>query len=142
MANDSATFRVEALLSDQLCENLVEQTVSILKEEGSGYGLTVSGDNPVFVQAVKEGGPADRAGVRPGDRILMVNDRCVSKLGHVEVVQLIKATKLVNLRLLGRKTLKTSSSLPILSQMTKQGKYMHTSTTCATTGHKKHKIET
>ena len=64
--------RIEALLSEQrgkslqpyirvsyqqciLGENMKERTVSILKEDGVGYGLTVSGDNPVFVQAVKEG---------------------------------------------------------------------------------------
>ena len=74
--------------------------MSILKEEGAGYGLTVSGDNPVFVQAVREGlsvclfvcvascivyclicilgGPAERVGVRPGDRILMVGQLCSS----------------------------------------------------------------
>uniref|UniRef100_A0A667Y449 Rho guanine nucleotide exchange factor 12 n=1 Tax=Myripristis murdjan TaxID=586833 RepID=A0A667Y449_9TELE len=35
-------------------------------------GLTVSGDNPVFVQLVKEDGAAMRAGVQTGDRIIKV----------------------------------------------------------------------
>uniref|UniRef100_A0A672ZFG3 Rho guanine nucleotide exchange factor (GEF) 12b n=1 Tax=Sphaeramia orbicularis TaxID=375764 RepID=A0A672ZFG3_9TELE len=36
-------------------------------------GLTVSGDNPVFVQLVKEDGAAMRAGVQTGDRIIKVS---------------------------------------------------------------------
>ncbi|XP_062499608.1 rho guanine nucleotide exchange factor 12-like [Corticium candelabrum] len=112
--------RIEALLSEQRGENMKERTVSILKEDGVGYGLTVSGDNPVFVQAVKEDGPAARAGVHAGDRILMVNDRCVSKSGHVEVVQLIKTAKVVNLRLLGIPSLKSKTSLTSLPPMARR----------------------
>ena len=72
--------------------SLVERTVTIVRDEssGGGYGLTVSGDNPVFVQSIKQGtlgkrmktfestffvclgGSAWRAGVQSGDRILMV----------------------------------------------------------------------
>lgn len=33
---------------------MVQRCVIIQKDE-KGYGLTVSGDNPVFVQSVKEG---------------------------------------------------------------------------------------
>lgn len=36
------------------CEGLVQRCVIIQKDE-NGFGLTVSGDNPVFVQLVKEG---------------------------------------------------------------------------------------
>eukprot|EP00118_Oscarella_pearsei_P017092 m.168318 g.168318 ORF g.168318 m.168318 type:complete len:1477 (+) comp38953_c1_seq7:237-4667(+) len=95
--------RLQAALYRQ-GEPLVERTVTVIRDD-TGYGLTVSGDNPVFIQSVKDGGPAARAGVHPGDRILMVNDRNVAKAGHVEVVQLIKATKIVNLRLSSRSSL-------------------------------------
>uniref|UniRef100_A0A673YZD8 Rho guanine nucleotide exchange factor 12 n=1 Tax=Salmo trutta TaxID=8032 RepID=A0A673YZD8_SALTR len=48
---------------------LVQRCVIIQKDE-NGFGLTVSGDNPVFVQLVKEDGAAERAGVQTGDRII------------------------------------------------------------------------
>uniref|UniRef100_A0A7N6A406 Rho guanine nucleotide exchange factor (GEF) 12a n=1 Tax=Anabas testudineus TaxID=64144 RepID=A0A7N6A406_ANATE len=53
----------------QIC--LVQRCVIIQKDE-NGFGLTVSGDNPVFVQLVKEDGAAMRAGVQTGDRIIKV----------------------------------------------------------------------
>uniref|UniRef100_A0A3P9QGP2 PDZ domain-containing protein n=1 Tax=Poecilia reticulata TaxID=8081 RepID=A0A3P9QGP2_POERE len=52
---------------------LVQRCVIIQKDE-NGFGLTVSGDNPVFVQLVKEDGAAMRAGVQTGDRIIKVTD--------------------------------------------------------------------
>lgn len=36
------------------CAGLVQRCVIIQKDD-NGFGLTVSGDNPVFVQSVKEG---------------------------------------------------------------------------------------
>ena len=50
---------------------LVQRCVIIQKDD-NGFGLTVSGDNPVFVQSVKEDGAAMRAGVQTGDRIIKV----------------------------------------------------------------------
>uniref|UniRef100_A0A3P9A631 Rho guanine nucleotide exchange factor (GEF) 12a n=1 Tax=Esox lucius TaxID=8010 RepID=A0A3P9A631_ESOLU len=44
----------------------------IIQKDENGFGLTVSGDNPVFVQLVKEDGAAERAGVQTGDRIIKV----------------------------------------------------------------------
>uniref|UniRef100_A0A3Q4BI26 Rho guanine nucleotide exchange factor (GEF) 12b n=1 Tax=Mola mola TaxID=94237 RepID=A0A3Q4BI26_MOLML len=51
---------------------LVQRCVIIQRDE-NGFGLTVSGDNPVFVQLVKENGAAMRAGVQTGDRIIKVS---------------------------------------------------------------------
>ncbi|XP_045487364.1 rho guanine nucleotide exchange factor 11 isoform X1 [Pieris rapae] len=64
-------------------------TVTVVRDE-HGYGMKVSGDNPVYVQSVKEHGPAWRAGLRAGDRILRVD--CVPVLHHThqEVVHMIK----------------------------------------------------
>lgn len=55
-----------------------------------GYGLTVSGESPVIVQDVKDGGPAAQAGVKKGDSIIEVNGTIVSQINHKEVVQIIK----------------------------------------------------
>ncbi len=52
------------------------RTLVVLRD-GLGYGLTLSGDQPVFVQTVRPGGAAERAGVREGDVILRVDGRRV-----------------------------------------------------------------
>ncbi|KAM9441062.1 rho guanine nucleotide exchange factor 12 isoform 2-T2 [Clarias gariepinus] len=80
---------------------LVQRCVIIQKDE-NGFGFTVSGDNPVFVQLVKEDGAAMRAGVQTGDRIIKVNGTLVTHSNHVEVVKLIKSGSYVALTLLGR----------------------------------------
>ncbi|KAM8769368.1 rho guanine nucleotide exchange factor 12 isoform 4-T5 [Acanthopagrus schlegelii] len=80
---------------------LVQRCVIIQKDE-NGFGLTVSGDNPVFVQLVKEDGAAMRAGVQTGDRIIKVNGTLVTRSNHIEVVKLIKSGSYVALTVLGR----------------------------------------
>ncbi|KAK2847197.1 hypothetical protein Q5P01_010196 [Channa striata] len=80
---------------------LVQRCVIIQKDK-NGFGLTVSGDNPVFVQLVKEDGAAMRAGVQTGDRIIKVNGTLVTHSNHIEVVKLIKSGSYVALTVLGR----------------------------------------
>uniref|UniRef100_F6W610 PDZ domain-containing protein n=1 Tax=Ciona intestinalis TaxID=7719 RepID=F6W610_CIOIN len=80
--------------------SLVMKCVIVQRDE-RGYGLTVSGDNPVYVQSVKEDGAAHKAGVVQGDRIIKVNGSKVTECNHVEVVKLIKADSYVALTLLG-----------------------------------------
>uniref|UniRef100_A0A4W6D510 Rho guanine nucleotide exchange factor (GEF) 12b n=1 Tax=Lates calcarifer TaxID=8187 RepID=A0A4W6D510_LATCA len=82
-------------------ESLVQRCVIIQRDE-NGFGLTVSGDNPVFVQLVKEDGAAMRAGVQTGDRIIKVNGTLVTHSNHIEVVKLIKSGSYVALTVLGR----------------------------------------
>lgn len=78
------------------------QRCVIIQRGEKGYGLTVSGDNPVFVQDVKPHGAAARAGVHPGDRIMKVNGTLVTSSNHVEVVRMIKSGSLVSLTLLSK----------------------------------------
>ncbi|XP_078538289.1 rho guanine nucleotide exchange factor 12 isoform X3 [Lissotriton helveticus] len=80
---------------------LVQRCVIIQRDE-NGFGLTVSGDNPVFVQSVKDDGAAMRAGVQTGDRIIKVNGELVTRSNHLEVVQLIKSGSYVALTVQGR----------------------------------------
>ncbi|KAM7315168.1 rho guanine nucleotide exchange factor 11 isoform X4 [Ixodes scapularis] len=77
------------------------QRCLIVRRDEKGYGLTVSGDNPVFVQSVKPDGAAARAGVHQGDRIIKVNGTLVTQSNHQDVVQLIKSGAHVALTLLG-----------------------------------------
>ncbi|XP_071095642.1 rho guanine nucleotide exchange factor 11-like isoform X11 [Haliotis cracherodii] len=88
---------------------LVQRCVIIQRDE-KGYGLTVSGDNPVFVQSVKADGAAARAGVQQHDRIIKVNGTLVTSRNHIDVVKLIKSGSYVALTLLGKPQLSGSGS--------------------------------
>lgn len=65
-------------------------TIKIIKDSNTGYGMKVSGDNPVFVESVKQDGAAMKAGLTRGDMILKVNGTHVRSSTHIEVVRLIK----------------------------------------------------
>uniref|UniRef100_A0AAX7UEY5 Rho guanine nucleotide exchange factor (GEF) 12a n=1 Tax=Astatotilapia calliptera TaxID=8154 RepID=A0AAX7UEY5_ASTCA len=83
-------------------QSLVQRCVIIQKDE-NGFGLTVSGDNPVFVQLVKEDGAAMRAGVQTGDRIIKVFCSSATMSFHCESYRfLLQAGSYVALTVLGR----------------------------------------
>ena len=63
----------------------------VKRDPDTGYGLTLSGDQPVFVQTVKPGGSAYRAGVRENDLILKVNGQpVITDATHNQVVAMIQ----------------------------------------------------
>ncbi|KAF5297372.1 hypothetical protein FQR65_LT01302 [Abscondita terminalis] len=64
----------------------------VINKDENGYGMKVSGDNPVYVQSVKEGGAAEKAGLHAGDKIIKVNGVNVMNSTHTEVVTLIKSS--------------------------------------------------
>lgn len=90
---DSSSKKTKSSSEESRSEiyGLVQRCVIIQKDD-NGFGLTVSGDNPVFVQSVKEDGAAMRAGVQTGDRIIKVNGTLVTHSNHLEVVKLIRCS--------------------------------------------------
>ena len=44
----------------------------VVQREKENYGITLAEAQPVFVQKTSKDGPADRAGIQPGDRIIKV----------------------------------------------------------------------
>ncbi|CAH1797622.1 unnamed protein product [Owenia fusiformis] len=97
---------------DSRGQALIQRYVLIQRDE-RGYGLTVSGDNPVYVQSVKENGAAAKVGVQQGDRIIKVNGTLVTNSNHTEVVKLIKSGSYVTLTLLGRPPGGSTKSKPL-----------------------------
>uniref|UniRef100_A0A158R527 Guanine nucleotide exchange factor n=1 Tax=Syphacia muris TaxID=451379 RepID=A0A158R527_9BILA len=79
---------------------LIQRCVVVTRQV-DGYGLSVTGDHPVYVYHVKPDGAAYRAGVRKGDRILKVNGMPVTASNHFEVVRMISGGQTVALTLLG-----------------------------------------
>ena len=61
--------------------------------DSAGYGLILAGDQPVYVQSVRAGGAAARAGVRENDVIKRVNGRLVTGDTHTDVVHLIQGKR-------------------------------------------------
>ncbi|XP_078323651.1 rho guanine nucleotide exchange factor 11-like isoform X5 [Crassostrea virginica] len=92
-------------------EGYIQRCVIIQRDE-KGYGLTVRGDNPVYVESVKADGAAEKAGVRQGDRICKVNGTLVTNSNHIEVVRLIKAGSFVALTLMNRAPEKVTNPYP------------------------------
>lgn len=51
----------------------VHRVVRVKRSPNSSFGLTLSGDTPVFVKSLDKGGPAEMAKLKPGDHILEIN---------------------------------------------------------------------
>ncbi|CAB3399866.1 unnamed protein product [Caenorhabditis bovis] len=80
---------------------MIERCV-VVQRQAEGFGLTVTGDYPVYVHTVKPDGAAYCAGVRQGDRIVKVNGMPVTNGNHHEVVRMISGGQNVALTLLGK----------------------------------------
>ncbi|CAF1239109.1 unnamed protein product [Rotaria magnacalcarata] len=64
--------RLLSYITDPDLPTGLEQKNVIIQRDRFGYGLTVSGDNPVYVLSVREGGAAHRAGININDQIIKV----------------------------------------------------------------------
>ncbi|XP_075168419.1 rho guanine nucleotide exchange factor 2 isoform X2 [Haematobia irritans] len=89
-------IQISSPISGESGKNFQFLTLTVRKDE-NGYGMKVSGDNPVFVESVKPGGAAQIAGLVAGDMILKVNGTEVRSEKHPTVVSLIKASTIVEL---------------------------------------------
>jgi carboxyl-terminal processing protease len=72
-----------------------QQTASPLQAESDGFGLTIAPHhitNALRITVVLPGGPAQRAGLRPGDTITHLNGRAVKDLSAPEVDGLLGFT--------------------------------------------------
>ncbi|XP_044249279.2 uncharacterized protein RhoGEF2 isoform X1 [Drosophila takahashii] len=89
-----------------------------VRKDGNGYGMKVSGDNPVFVESVKPGGAAEVAGLVAGDMILRVNGHEVRLEKHPTVVGLIKASTTVELAVKRSQKMTRPSSVSVVTPST------------------------
>ncbi|KAF5290605.1 hypothetical protein FQA39_LY14671 [Lamprigera yunnana] len=64
------------------------RTVEVLRGP-SGFGFTISGQQPCILSCIVSNSPADQAGLRAGDFLISVNGMSVSKSTHDSVVNLI-----------------------------------------------------
>lgn len=72
-----------------------------IERTSAGLGLSIAGgkgstpykgdDEGIFISRVTEGGPADLAGLRVGDKVVKVNGRSVENVDHYIAVEVLKA---------------------------------------------------
>ncbi|XP_037277317.2 protein scribble homolog isoform X3 [Rhipicephalus microplus] len=101
---------------------VVEEHMRIYVERNaSGLGLSVAGgknstpfkgeDEGIFISKITEGGPAERAGLKVGDKILSVNNASVVDIDHYEAVNTLKAAGNKISLLIAREVQRPTSSL-------------------------------
>ncbi|XP_070209398.1 protein scribble homolog isoform X4 [Littorina saxatilis] len=77
-----------------------ESTVHIVREPGQGLGISIAGglgstpykgdDEAVFISRVTEDGPAAKAGIKVGDKLLKVNENSLVEADHYFAVDVLK----------------------------------------------------
>lgn len=88
--------------SDATVELREEKYEIHIERSRSGLGLSIAGgrgstpfkgdDEGIFISRVTEGGPADLAGLRVGDKVLSVNGVSVVGVSHYDAVEVLKAS--------------------------------------------------
>lgn len=86
---------------DGLTELRIENYEIHIERTSAGLGLSIAGgmgstpfrgdDEGIFISRVTEGGPADVAGLRVGDKVLKVNGVSVIEVDHYHAVEVLKA---------------------------------------------------
>lgn len=94
-------FRVISDTMDGLTEFRTETYEIHIERTSAGLGLSIAGgkgstpfrgdDEGIFISRVTEGGPADLAGLRVGDKVLKVNGVSVVDVDHYQAVEVLKA---------------------------------------------------
>uniref|UniRef100_A0A8D8H6Y1 Protein lap4 n=1 Tax=Culex pipiens TaxID=7175 RepID=A0A8D8H6Y1_CULPI len=87
--------------TDAFTELKVEKLEIHIERTSAGLGLSIAGgkgstpfkgdDEGIFISRVTEGGPADLAGLRVGDKVLKVNGISVVEADHYDAVEVLKA---------------------------------------------------
>lgn len=102
-----------------------QQRNIIIEKDDGGFGFQLCGSKPVEIASISEDGPANRAGLIPGDEIVKVNGSYVYDCEHNLVVNaILNAGSTVNLTL-------TSSSLSPTTTTTTTSSCLVSSEVCS-----------
>ncbi|BFZ20895.1 hypothetical protein BsWGS_23932 [Bradybaena similaris] len=96
------TMSVQAPATQQMPVKVQEEelTTHIHREPGQGLGISIAGgkgstpfrgdDEGIFISRVTEDGPAAKAGILKGDKLLKVNDESLISADHYKAVEVLK----------------------------------------------------
>lgn len=97
---------------DGLTELRTDNLEIHIERTSAGLGLSIAGgrgstpfkgdDEGIFISRVTEGGPADLAGLKVGDKVLKVNGLSVIEADHYRAVDILKACGAVLVLLISR----------------------------------------
>ncbi|XP_043858323.1 Na(+)/H(+) exchange regulatory cofactor NHE-RF3 isoform X2 [Dromiciops gliroides] len=76
-----------------MASTITPRECKLSKQDGQSYGFFLRIEKDVeghLVRVVEQGSPAERAGLRDGDRVLRINGVYVDKEEHLQVVDLVK----------------------------------------------------
>ena len=92
----------DSIVSDPAVEVREEKYEIRIERSNAGLGLSIAGgrgstpfkgdDEGIFISRVTEGGPADLAGLKVGDKVMKVNGADVRDVSHYEAVEVLKAS--------------------------------------------------
>ena len=108
--------------SQFLAPTVFEQMKQSQENTSEGVGVTISPKAEEFViVSVREDGPAARAGVMPGDRLVKVAETMVEKMGYAKIVQLFRGQPGEALRLVVfRPTTKETKEFNLIREVLRQ----------------------
>ena len=101
------------------------RTIELLRSR-SGYGFTISGQQPCVLSCIVGGSPADCAGLKTGDYLMVVNGLNVSNASHDDVVRLVGSSlESLTLEIAENYNSSDSSEDELQSQLRPKSKYQN-----------------
>ncbi|KAL4659123.1 delphilin-like isoform X1 [Arapaima gigas] len=83
--------KTTSLLVGHSTPSLGRRTVRVYKGNKS-FGFTLRGHAPVWIDSVIPGSPAEKSGLKPGDRILFLNGLDMRNCSHEKVVSMLQGS--------------------------------------------------
>ncbi|XP_041361778.1 protein scribble homolog [Gigantopelta aegis] len=100
-----------------------ELTLQLVREPGQGLGISIAGgkgstpykgdDESIFISRVTENGPATKAGILKGDRLISVNGIKLTEADHYDAVNVLKSSGNQIEVIVGRERLIPNVKLPV-----------------------------
>ncbi|XP_010000905.1 PREDICTED: delphilin [Chaetura pelagica] len=83
--------KTTSLLTSNVASGAARRTVRVYKGNRS-FGFTLRGHAPVWIESVLPGSPAEKAALKPGDRILFLNGLDMRNCSHDKVVSMLQGS--------------------------------------------------
>ncbi|NXD17904.1 GRD2I protein, partial [Nothocercus nigrocapillus] len=80
-----------SLVTSNVASGAARRTVRVYKGNRS-FGFTLRGHAPVWIESVLPGSPAEKAALKPGDRILFLNGLDMRSCSHDKVVSMLQGS--------------------------------------------------
>ncbi|XP_021267336.1 delphilin, partial [Numida meleagris] len=83
--------KTTSLITSNVASGAARRTVRVYKGNKS-FGFTLRGHAPVWIESVLPGSPAEKAALKPGDRILFLNGLDMRSCSHDKVVSMLQGS--------------------------------------------------